>query len=224
MRELSIFVDESGSQSGHSRYCLVTLLMHEQSDSIESNIVKYEECLQEASLPNIAFHASPLMNGHDDYEGISMACRKQLLGAFEAFVRGIPYSYKVFSYKRHEVEPPHRFIARFKRDLVVFLTDNLEFFQKFEKVKIYYDNGQSMVTQALHGAIDFVLAKEAVLYRMVNAREYRLFQVVDYLCAIELTDLKFRDKCPTPTDIKVFGGDYQAFKRNHLKKVRRKTI
>ena len=224
MQELSIFVDESGSQGGHSKYCIVTLLMHDQSKSIRHNISKYEECLKEASLPNIPFHASPLMNGHDDYEGISMACRKRLLGAFEAFVRGLPYSYKVFSYKRSEVEAPARFIARFKRDLVVFLIDNLEFFQRFDLVKIYYDNGQSMVTTALHGAIDFVLVKDAVLYRMVNARRYRLFQVVDYLCAIELTDLKFRDRCPTATDVKVFGGDYQAFKCNHLKKVRRNSF
>ena len=145
------------------------------------------------------------MNGHDEYEGMSMACRKRLLSAFEAFVRGLPYSYKTFSYKRCEVEPPWRFEARFKRDLVVFLTDNLDFLQSFNVVKIYYDNGQQMVTQALHGAIDFVLAKDAVLYRMANAREYHLFQVADYLCAIELTDLKFQNKCLTATDVKIFG-------------------
>ena len=224
MRELSIFVDESGSQHGHSKYCLVTLLLHDQSKSINKNIEKYEECLRRASLPNIAFHASPLMNGHDEYETLSMASRKQLLGAFEAFARGLPYSYKTFSYKRSEVEPTWRFITRFKRDLVEFLTNNIEFFQEFDRVKIYYDNGQQMVTQALHGAIDFMLSKEAVLYRMVSARKYRLFQVVDYICALELTDLKFRDKCLTATDAKIFGQNYQYFKRNHLKKARRKSF
>ena len=224
MRELSIFVDESGSQGGHSRYCLVTLLMHDQDDSIAENIASYEECLRNADLPNLPLHASPLMNGNDDYEGMDMEDRKKMLGAFEGFVRGIPCTYKAFSYKRSEVSTAEKFIARFKRDLVVFLTDKLDYFQSFDKVKIYYDNGQHMVTSALHGAIDYMLSKDAILYRMASAQEYRLFQAVDYLCTLELTDLKYHDKELTATDIKVFGEDYQAFKRNHLKKIRRKAI
>ena len=224
LKELSIFVDESGSQSGHSRFCLVTLLFHDQSDSIDELMSAYELDLSTKGLPNIPFHASPLMNGHDDYEGMSFADRKRLLASFEGFARRCPVSYKRFAYKRSEVQTPEAFIARFKRDLVVFLTDNLSYFQSFDKVKIYYDNGQQMVTSALHGAIDFVLSKDAVLYRMATAQDYRLFQAADYLCALELTDIKFHNKCLTETDIKVFGADYQAFKQNHLKRIRRKTL
>lgn len=224
MQELSIFVDESGSQRGHSRYCLVTLLLHNQANSIEAQIQSYEDDLRTKRLPDLPFHASPLMNGHDDYESMGLDERKRLLSAFEGFVRKIPFSYKVFAYKRSEVNDPDLFIARFKRDLVVFLTDNLLYFQAFDKVKIYYDNGQQMVTSALHGAIDYVLSKDAVLYRMASAQEYRLFQAVDYLYTLELTDLKYHEKQLTETDVKVFGEDYQAFKQNHLKKIRRKAL
>lgn len=224
MRELSIFVDESGSQSGHSKYCLVTLLMHDQGEPVSPLIARYEDDLRAKGLPDLPFHASPLMNGHDDYESLDLGCRKRLLAAFEGFVRGVPCSYKAFSYRRSEVDAPELFIARFKRDLVVFLTDNLECFQSFAKVKIHYDNGQQMVTSALHGAIDYVLSKDAVLYRMASAQDYRLFQAVDYLCTLELTDLKFRDKCLTVTDVKVFGEDYQKFKQSHLKRIRRKSF
>ena len=90
-------------------------------------------------------------------------------------------------------------------------------------MKIYYDNGQQMATSALHGAIDYILFKDAVLYRMASAQEYRLFQAVDYLCTLEPTDLKYHEKQLTETDVKVFGEDYQAFKQNHLKKIRRKA-
>ena len=224
MRELSIFIDEPGSQGGHSRYCLVTLLMHDQADSIESQILSYEDALRSKGLPDLPFHASPLMNGHDSYKSMGLDERKRLLSAFEGFVRRLPFSYKTFAYRRSEVDDPGLFIARLKKDLVVFLTDNLAYFQGFDKVKIYYDNGQQMVTSAVHGAIDYVLSKDAVLYRMATAQEYRLFQVVDYLCTLELTDLKYREKHLTETDIKVFGADYQAFKQNHLKRIRRKAL
>ena len=224
MRELSIFVDESGSQNGHSKYCLVTLLMHDQNEAVIPAIESYKDNLRAKNLPDLPFHASPLMNGHDDYENLDLGCRKRLLAAFEGFVRGMPCSYKTFSYRRSEVDTPETFIVRFKRDLVIFLTDNLDYFQSFSKVKIYYDNGQQMVTSALHGAIDYVLSKDAVLYRMASAQDYRLFQAVDYLCTLELTDLKFHSKCLTTTDVKIFGEDYQKFKPNHLKRIRRKSF
>ena len=36
--------------------------------------------------------------------------------------------------------------------------------------------------------------------------------------------MKFRDKCLTVTDVKVFGEDYQKFKQSHLKRIRRKSF
>ena len=51
LKELSIFVDESDSQSGHSRFCLVALLFHDQSDSIDELISDYEFDLSVKGLP-----------------------------------------------------------------------------------------------------------------------------------------------------------------------------
>ena len=164
------------------------------------------------------------MYGKDAYKGLDMEIRKKLLSSFEAFCRRAPFTYKAFVYRRSEVPRPADFIVRFKRDLVVFLTENLDYFQTFAKVKIYYDNGQQMVTEALHGAIDFILSKEAILYRAADSREYLLSQVADCVCTLELTDLKFRNDELTETDAKVFGTNYRSFKNNHLKHLRRKVL
>lgn len=223
-KELSIFVDESGGQKGRSTYCIVSLVFHEQANMLNEQISAYLRDLQEKGLSDIPFHASPLMYGKAPYEGLGMDQRKKMLGCFEALCRSIPFTYKTFAYPRKEVEQPEDFIARFKRDLVVFLTDNLAYFQTFRHVKIYYDNGQQMITEALHHAIDFMLSRNAVLYRMASPREYRLSQVADCVCALELADLKFRAGAITETDIKVFGSNYAAFKRNHLKRIRKKSL
>ena len=183
-----------------------------------------EKDLGVKSLPIIPFHASPLMYGKDAYKDLDMETRKKLLLSFEAFCRRAPFTCKVFAYRRSEVPSPVDFIVRLKRDLVVFLTENLDYFQAFSKVKIYYDNGQQMVTEALHGAIDFILSKEAVLYRAADSREYLLSQVADCVCTLELTDLKFRNDELTNTDVKVFGTNYRSFKNNHLKHFRRKVL
>ena len=183
-----------------------------------------ERNLKAKSLKSIPFHASPLMYGKDDYKDLDMATRKKLFASFEAFCRRIPFKCKTFSYRRSEVPTPEGFIARFKRDLVVFLTDNLEYFQTFEQVKIYYDNGQQMITEALHGALDYILSKEAVFYRVASAKEYRLSQVADCVCALELADLKYQSGELTETEAKVFGTNYSAFKKNHLRYIRRKEM
>ena len=61
------------------------------------------------------------------------------------------------------------------------LFDNLDYFQGFDDVKIYYDNGHRTIAHALHRAMDFALAKNAVVYRAAVPENYRLSQAVDLL-------------------------------------------
>ena len=57
-----------------------------------------------------------------------------------------------------------------RRDIANLLLDELERFQSFDKVKIYYDDGQSMVAHALHAAVEYALSKESVLHRKRSRR------------------------------------------------------
>ena len=223
LSELSIFVDESGGQNGISRYVLMTVVLHDQSDSIQESISSYESSLESRNLPDIPFHASPLMYGKDAYANLNHETRHRMFSAFFVFVRKLPVSYRTFSYRRDQLSDAGAFAARLKRDLVVFLVDNLDTFQSFDKVKIYYDNGQHMITEALHGAIEFTLSKQAILYRKASPSDYRLAQVADFLCTVELAAIKYENHEETATDIKIFGSA-KAFRRNYLRLIRRKSL
>ncbi len=223
VRELSIFVDESGGQNGISKYMLITLVLHDQSKAISDAISSYEDSLAAKGLPNIPFHASPLMYGKDLYSKLDHETRHRLFSAFFVFVRKLDISYKFFAYRRSEVKGVSEFIARFKRDLVVFLVGNLEMLQGYDGVKIYYDNGQHMVTQALHEAIEFVLSKQAILYKKASPSDYRLSQVADFLCTAELAAIKYDAHEETASDVKLFG-NARMFKRNYLRHLRRKSL
>lgn len=50
MRELSIFVDESGSDGLSDRHYLLTIVMHDQSESIADSIAAYEGALRAKGL------------------------------------------------------------------------------------------------------------------------------------------------------------------------------
>ncbi len=224
MRELSIFCDESGGEGGHSKYRLVTLVFHNQADSLENHIRTYQNALSAKGLPDIPFHASPLMNGHDSYENMESPDRRQLLTHFFIFQRALPFRYRTFAYKRSEVQDEVIFTARLRKDLVVLLGDNLEFFQGFDKVKIYYDGGQGTVTKALHAAIDYELSKEAILYKDASPIDYRLLQVADFICALELTAIKFDNHEITATDERFFGYSAGNFKKLYLRHIRKKRL
>ena len=59
LRELSLFIDESGSDNLRDRYYLLTLVLHEQDEDVSESIRLYERSLAEKGLPDIPFHASP---------------------------------------------------------------------------------------------------------------------------------------------------------------------
>lgn len=220
MGGISIFVDESGTRDGNSAYYLLTLVFHDQDVDIAGGIRAYEQTLADRRLPDIPFHAGPLCNGHDDYQPYPLSVRKQLLTAVHVFVWHLPISYATFIYRKRDTRGDKDLEARMKQDIVNFLFRNLDRLQRYDQVKIYYDGGQSIVSQSLHVAIDYVLSKNAIQYRNGSPKEYRLSQVADYICALELTARKYEDHVTTVTDDKVFGG-VGAFKRNYLKKVRR---
>lgn len=211
-KELSIFVDESGDRGGKARYYPLVLVFHDQADSIAEAVTGYEAKLARADLPNIPFHSEPLMNGHKDYEFLGIEQRKVMLAYFSSFV-----------YRRSQFEDPARLMERMGRDISSAMIEHLGFLQSFDDVKVYYDNGQDIVKQALDRSVGKVLSKGVVRRRKTSMTDYRLEQVADYLCTIELALVKYEAKENGETYNKFFGG-IGSFKRNWLKQARGKQI
>lgn len=223
LKELSLFFDESGSDGLDGRYYLLTLVAHEQADDIDEGIKLYCQALSRQNLPDIPFHASPLMNGKDAYRTISLADRKRLFSSFRVFFRHAPVRYHCMSQDMAKVKDREQAGANMRRKLIEFLFDHLAWFQSFDTVKIYYDNGQQSMAEAIHRAIGYALSKEAVIYRTASPENYRLAQIADYLCTVELISLKYEDGAQTNTDRKFFGSG-RDFRKGVLKEARRKIL
>ena len=223
MRELSLFIDESGDKTNRARYFVLTLVIHNQKYAIDTKVNHYEDFLSRSDLPNIPFHPEPLLNRHGDYEYLDILQRKKMLVAFNVLVQRLPIHYVSFVYKTSEFDTPEKLATRLKRDISGMLFDNLEFFQDFDRVKIYYDNGQDVVRKALDESIGFVLSKQAIIMRKTTMTDYRLSQVADYLCTIELAATKYEAKENGGTYEKFFGS-IGTFKKNWLKQARRKKL
>ena len=223
-RELSVFVDESGDAGETSRFYLITLVFHEQSTDIQPAIQAYERVLKDGKLDDIPVHLGPLLTANDDYKHLGVETRKRMLSRFEMFSEHLPFSYVTFSYEKSQFSNDSvALLTCMKRDLILMLFDNLEYFQQFNVIKVYYNNGQSIVTHALHDSSEYVLVKDAVIYKDASPRAYRLLQVADYICTLELTALKFQTHDDRPTD-RLFFGNWGSFKKNYLRKVRKHLL
>ena len=163
------------------------------------------------------------MNGRKDYEFLNIEQRKAMLAYFSSFVRKLPIFYITFVYRRSQFEDPARLMERMGRDISSAMVEHLSFFQSFDDVKVYYDNGQDTAKQALDHSVDKILSKGAVRRRKPSMTDYRLEQVADYLCTIELALVKHEAKESSETYNKFFGG-IGSFKRNWLKQARSKRI
>ena len=82
------------------------------------------------------------------------------------------------------------------------MRDHLEYFQSFDKVIIYYDNGQREITKTLNA----VLATELTNYEMrrVSPVEYRLFQAADLLCTLAILRKRYESNRLTRSDMLLF--------------------
>lgn len=165
MKEPSVFIDESGDKSTHAQYFLLTVVIHDQANKITEKINAYELSLAIADLPNIPFHSEPLLNGHRGYAGLSLSQRKKLLYSFNVLVQRLPIQYSTFVYRHSEHNDVETLTKHIERDLTDLFNDYLKFFQSFDKVKIYYDNGQKLVRQALYNAVSSCLSHKPLFAR-----------------------------------------------------------
>ena len=125
MKELSCFVDESGSDNLRDKHYLLALVLHEQSDSITHEIERYEQSLRDKGLPGISLHSGLLLTGHEGYEGMPLADRKRLLSSFRILFRNLPVRYTCIALRLSEYGNMGHVEAAMRCGTANFLLDSL---------------------------------------------------------------------------------------------------
>lgn len=190
--ELSIFVDESGSFDSlvvPSRFYLVTCVFHNQDESIRQQLGDLENQLTVLGFQNAYLHAGPLIRREEAFRQMDLVQRRKLFSRMVAFTRKCPISYRVFSVDKKYYSSPESIRQNLLEQIGSFLSSDGKWMEDFQKVKIYYDNGQQQVKSILHEAFSFLPVEFPV---SVTAEKYRLFQSADLICTVELVNLKLK--------------------------------
>ena len=222
-RILSCFHDETGEQDMRAGYYMVTMVIHEQAEPLQPYIERYEARLRQAGVDDIPFHMVKLLHGHEGYEGVEPEDRKKMLVAFNAFVRTLPVKYQVFSYTDFDVKDTQALAKKLESDIEAFLKGNLEKFQGYDEVAVYYDGGHKAVRSALRCAFDAALSSGVAHFKKPPYAEKRLYQVADFFCSIELAAMRY-EKGEASRTYEKFYGAWRSFRANYLKQARRKRV
>ncbi len=164
MKELSVFIDESGDFgeiTERPAYYLVTLLFHDQKNEIASNVKKLEDSIKNSGFDFEYIHTGPVI-------------------------------------RREDV-----------------------FFDGFDKIIVYYDNGQIELGAILNTV--FSIHFPNVEFRKAEPQKYRLLQAADFICSMELLKIKKSENRLSKSE-KQFFYKPQELKKTFFKAVDKKRL
>lgn len=201
---LNIFIDESGDfgfSDGSSELYGVSFTIHESVDSIKDDLEYLNNRLKKSNYDGM-IHLADLVARRGDYAHFNLKQRKDIFWS-------IFYFSKRVKVKIHTIIINKRFKnnkAQLNRELATeisnFFNSISDYMNKFEKVVIYYDNGQEAL-----GAIrdTLLITKSNAEHRIeFDHKEKRLFQVSDMLTFIDKIVYKHKYNIPLTKAEKYF--------------------
>ena len=219
IKEISVFVDESGSydsDESSSLYYMVCLVFHDQDCDISNEISKLESAIATTGLEKgHCIHTTPLIRRENEYEHEYREKRKALFFKMLTFVRRADVSFKCFYVDKQFIDDAVAIHDKLCRDIKQFLSDNVSKFDDYAKIKIYYDNGQDQVKKVLEDAFS-IFASRTEFVPEVTPNKYRLFQAADFICTLELIRLRIANGAGLNKSEAAFFGNARLFRRNVL--------
>ena len=218
MNELSIFVDESGdfaTYEPHAPFYLFTLVFHNQTDSIEDQISHLEHSLSDVGFDaKHCFHAGPIIRREEDYQYLSITERRKCLNRIMTFAKNCEISYITFSAEKKHMSDSLGLTVALSKQLSTFIREEYDFFSGFDRIVVYYDNGQVELNKLLASVFAVMLPQAE--FRKVMPTDYRLFQVADLFCTLELICLKDEHRIMSKSE-EAFFGSMRDMRKNYLK-------
>ena len=225
MKVLSIFVDESGDfgeYAKHSPYYIVTMILHDQDHVITSDIARLDAEMKNLGYKyDFAIHTEPLIRKEEIYHDISPNERRAVFSKLFFFTLKADIQYKCFIFEKKRYSDTLQLEARMAKEISYFLRSNLEYFQAYDNVILYYDNGQRQLTRILNTVLAMELKNYEV--RKVLPKEYKLFQAADLICTLELLDVKCQHGEMTRSEEVIFHSKRELYKQ-FIKPIKKKAF
>ncbi len=224
MKELSVFIDESGDFGEikeRPAYYLVTFVFHNQDNGIEGQVSKLEESIRGSGFDVEYIHTGPVIRREEVFARYSIDERRKLLYKMLNFVNGCPISYLTVIVDRREAADKVALSGKLAKAINRAMSEHMGYFSDFDKIIVYYDNGQVELSTILNAV--FSIQFSNVEFRKAQPQKYRLLQAADFICSMELLRIKRNEKRLSKSEEHFFYKP-QELKKTFLKSIEKKQL
>lgn len=224
MRELSIFIDESGDfgeVKERPAYYLVTLVFHDQKNDISGEVSRLERGVHEAGFDIEYIHTGLVIRREDIFAALTIGERRKLLYKMLNFMNACPITYECAVVNRKEAIGKIELSGKLGREISGIIKKHEDFFREYEKIIVYYDNGQAELSAVLNTV--FSIHFSNVEFRKAQPQRYRLLQIADFICSMELMKIKRIEKRLSKSEEKFFYKP-QELKKTFIRAVEKKHL
>ena len=192
---LKIYIDESGdfgTSKGSSKFYLVSFVLYNPKYDITKEINELNKRLKRIGYKGM-IHMSNLINKRGEYSKYSIDVRKSIFNALYLFAKKIEAKYFTILIDKKYASNLRTLKKKIYNEINNMIKRNEKYFSKFDKIEVYYDNGQKDLAKV----IDKVFKENFNNYEHIvefDHVENRLFQIADMLTYIDKLFYKHKNK------------------------------
>ena len=192
---LEIHIDEFGdlgNSKGSSNLYGVSFVLYNPKYDISKEVDSLNKRLERIGYKGMV-HTANLISKRWEYSKLPLNVRKRIFNALYLFAKKIEAKYFTLIIDKKYASNLRTLKRKIYNEINNMIKRNEKYFKKFDKIKVYYDNGQ----KDLGKVIDKAFKENFENYEHIkefNHVENRLFQVADMLTFIDRLDYKFKNK------------------------------
>ena len=207
---LSIYIDETGDfgpYDSNTKIYGVAFVLCEDLEKCDPYLRKFHRRLKGKESGDFSIHVGPLIRREGPYSDLNYESRLVLFDAIFDLLVESPVTLLTTKIRKSDKSTDEE-IAR---ALSKVIRDHIQFFESFEEINIYYDNGQSQLRSLLLG----IFSANFLNFKMILARqsEHPFMQLADLVASLVLLDYKVKEGNLSNSENEFFAG------RRNLKKV-----
>ena len=137
------------------------------------------------------------------------------------FVNMCSIRYMTVAVDRKEAADKIKLSGKLAKEINTAFREYSDFFMEFDKVIVYYDNGQIELSAILNAVFSIYFSN--VEFRKAEPQKYRLLQAADFICSMELLKIKKNEKRLSKSEEKFFYKP-QELKKTFFKSIEKKKM
>ena len=224
MKYLSVFADESGNFGEYNHrtpYYIVVFVFHDQTKDLSQNMFRLNTRIQKYNLPNNLIHVGPLIRGEHEYRNLLYNERKHIFDSIFYFTHNVDIKYHPIIIDKKQLKSKDELQSRIVKQLSSLLNEKLAYFIQYDCIKIYYDFGQKELTNIISTTFNDNFSRVECI--KASPSKYKLLQVADMLCMLELLRKKAEMKMLSKSELSIFDSA-RSLSKSYLRDIFKKRL